>query len=99
MLEVEDTVAVIEIRDDGEGIPPESRERIFIPYYRDPAGCEHPTSIGLGLAVSRDLARLMGGDLTYRYEDGESVFALDLPLVPSEAEQPSTDRQLAERPS
>ena len=38
-------------------------------------------SIGLGLAVSRRLARLMGGDLTYRYEDGEAIFELTLPIA------------------
>ncbi len=40
-------------------------------------------SVGLGLSVSRHLAGLMGGDLTYRYEDGVSVFALALPMVPA----------------
>ncbi|GIU92319.1 MAG: hypothetical protein KatS3mg011_1225 [Acidimicrobiia bacterium] len=35
--------------------------------------------MGLGLAVSRNLARLMGGDLEYRVTDGTSDFVLTLP--------------------
>jgi signal transduction histidine kinase len=37
-----------------------------------------PGSIGLGLPVSRRLARLMGGDLVYRH-DGGSIFEIRLP--------------------
>jgi signal transduction histidine kinase len=36
-------------------------------------------SIGLGLAISRSLARLMDGDLTYAYEGGQSIFEFTLP--------------------
>ena len=39
-------------------------------------------SIGLGPTVSRQLARLMGGDVTYRFDDGKSIFELALPLSP-----------------
>ncbi len=39
--------------------------------------------MGLGLAVSRQLAQLMEGDLTYRYHGGESIFTLSLPAAPS----------------
>ncbi len=38
-------------------------------------------SIGLGLAVSQRLARLMGGDLTYRHQHGHSIFQFSLPLT------------------
>jgi hypothetical protein len=39
-----------------------------------------PESVGLGLTVSRTLAELMGGSLTYRYDE-RSVFRLELPLA------------------
>jgi signal transduction histidine kinase len=62
-------------------VPEDARGRIFEPY-ASAHGSDAPSgSIGLGLAVSRELARLMGGDLTYRYEDGRSVFELTLPLA------------------
>ncbi len=48
--------------------------------------------MGLGLTVSRELARLMGGDITYHH-DGEAVFTLRLPgtqyPVPGAAEPAS----------
>lgn len=53
-------------------------ERIFQPYGRAHEESGTTESIGLGLAVSRQLAVLMGGSLEYRYESG-SVFRLTLP--------------------
>ena len=81
-----DDVADVQVRDDGKGIPSELQERVFGAFYRVPSREVHPSSIGLGLAVSRDLARLMGGDLTYRREAGESVFDLELPVAPEPVE-------------
>ena len=71
------------VRDDGDGIPLEQREEIFAPYHR--VGGRGDTvlgSLGLGLTISRQLARLMGGDLTYQYIDGHSVFTLYLRPAP-----------------
>jgi signal transduction histidine kinase len=59
-------------------VPPEDRERIFEPYTRAHAAAV-PGSMGLGLPVSRRLARLMNGDLAYAFVDGESIFELTLP--------------------
>ena len=61
-------------------------EHIFDPYYRSqssPADAR-PDSVGLGLAVARQLARMMGGDLIYRRRAGWSRFELTLPSVPDE---------------
>ncbi len=74
----EDRVRVV-VCDDGRGIPQEDWERIFEPYYR--LGWNEPASVGLGLTVSRQLARLMAGDLVYGYLDGRSVFELTLPAA------------------
>jgi signal transduction histidine kinase len=68
----------LRVTDDGAGISPADREKVFQPYTRAGGDIAMPGSIGLGLPVSRRLARLMGGDLVYRYEDG-SVFELTLP--------------------
>ena len=73
--------AFIEVRDNGAGVPEEARERIFQPYERAHDPEIQPGSVGLGLAVSTQLAGLMGGELVYRYSDNWSVFRLALPLV------------------
>jgi signal transduction histidine kinase len=74
-------VAVVEVRDNGTGIPFEQQERIFEPYTRAHDRPGTTASVGLGLAVARQLAELMGGDVEYGREDGESVFRLTLPLA------------------
>ena len=55
----------VEVRDRGQGIAPEERERIFERFYRieDPA-LRHVPGTGLGLYISRELAGRMGGRLT-----------------------------------
>ena len=67
--------------DDGDGIPAEDAVHIFDPYFRAHNAAGQPSSVGLGLTVSRKLAQLMGGDLTYRYEDAAAVFRLELPAA------------------
>ena len=70
----------LEVRDDGAGIPEHMHDTIFDPYARASSAPGLTESVGLGLTISRDLARLMDGDLTYRYADGVSVFRLTLPM-------------------
>jgi signal transduction histidine kinase len=71
----------IEVADDGTGLPHEEWDRIFEPYYRAHSEDSQPAALGIGLSLSRHLARLMGGELTYRHEDGWSVFRLALPAA------------------
>lgn len=70
--------AIVEVCDDGPGIEPDEQHRIFEPYQTAHGSSTQPSSVGLGLTVSRWLARRMGGDLSYRF-DGKSVFSLTLP--------------------
>lgn len=72
----------IEVADTGPGIPPEKLGVIFQPYYRLP-GSENdsPEGVGLGLAISRELIRRMGGDIDVESELGEGcVFRIRLPM-------------------
>lgn len=69
---------LFEMWDDGPVIPEEAQERIFEPYGRAHQVAGTTASVGLGLAVSRQLAELMGGTLEYLYDAG-SVFRLSLP--------------------
>ena len=53
--------AVLEVRDSGDPLPNELRDRIFQPYESSGPVRGQPAAIGLGLAVSRTLAELMDG--------------------------------------
>lgn len=68
----------LQVRDNGSGLPRDEWDAIFEPYTRSHHREGQPASVGLGLTVSRILARKMGGDLTYRHEGGSSVFELTL---------------------
>src|SRR5690606_27170168 len=57
--------AVLEVHDDGAGIPEEERERVFERVARlEEARREEPGGSGLGLAISRGVAEAHGGTLT-----------------------------------
>ena len=79
--EAEDGVVFIRVRDTGHGILTEQLARIFEPFVQvDARLTRTQEGVGLGLAISRDLARGMGGDLTVESEIGVgSRFALTLP--------------------
>ena len=60
----ENSMAIIEIDDDGPGIPVAELERVFEPFFRgEPSRNRETGGIGLGLAVVRSLARAHGGDV------------------------------------
>lgn len=71
----------LEVTDDGEPIPECEMKKVFEPYARVSAPRAEPGSIGIGLTVSRSLARLQGGDLIFFRDDGLNVFRLSLPLI------------------
>jgi signal transduction histidine kinase len=76
----------IRIRDDGKGVSAEDAAAIFAPYFSSHVREGLTESVGLGLTVSRKLARAMGGDLRYRRVAGWTVFELLLPSAPMPAE-------------
>jgi PAS domain S-box-containing protein len=76
-----DALVEISVADNGPGIPEAHHEAIFEPFVQVGRSLKNPTEgVGLGLAISRDLARGMGGDLTVRSVAGEgATFTLVLP--------------------
>ena len=74
--------AVIEIDDEGPGIPHAEMERVFDPFYRaEPSRSRETGGAGLGLAVVRSIARAHGGDVTLKNRDGGGLTArVSLPL-------------------
>jgi signal transduction histidine kinase len=73
-------VVLISVSDTGIGIPQDKHEAIFEPFVQVQTGPTRAVEgAGLGLAISRELARGMGGDVTVRSrEGGGSVFTLSL---------------------
>lgn len=69
---------VVRVCDDGSLIPEHVVARIFEPFGQEGRKAQ-ANSVGIGLSVSRKLARLMGGDVTYAHHDGWSCFTLELP--------------------
>ena len=74
------------VRDQGAGISAEAMERLFTPFAQGSSEVARTYGgTGLGLTVSRELARLMGGELTAVSEHGDgAAFTLDLVLAQGE---------------
>lgn len=73
--------AVVEVSDNGEPIPHEARDVMFEAYGRAHSRIGTPDSVGLGLTVSRRLARMMGGDVVYHHDGTWGRFTVSFPAV------------------
>ncbi|MEP6694607.1 MAG: ATP-binding protein [Chloroflexota bacterium] len=81
---------VVEVSDDGPGVPKDALDRVFEPFFRGPSGGT-PRGTGLGLAVARGLVEAHGGHISVRNRaEGGAAFRFTLPL-----EQPSRTRIVA----
>ena len=70
-------MVVLQIGDDGPGIPAEARQHLFEPFFTT-----RSDGTGLGLYLARETARLHGGDvLVTSTPGGGSTFTMVLPLV------------------
>jgi signal transduction histidine kinase len=82
---------VLTVRDHGPGVPQDQAKAIFAPFERGGRDVSDPVpGVGLGLALSRGLAREMGGDLTLESPTGGgALFRLELP---AQAPGPASER-------
>jgi signal transduction histidine kinase len=67
----------IAVTDDGPGIEPAARERVFERFYT----ADSVSGSGLGLAIARELARLMRGEIDLRSHRGRTTFTVTLPTA------------------
>ena len=92
----ENSMLRFEVEDSGIGIPQNEQDKIFAMYYqvKDSHGGKPATGTGIGLAVSRRLAKNMGGDITVSSHPGKgSVFTLTVqaPRVAEEIDSTSDE--------
>ena len=75
---------VVEIADQGPGLPDSELERVFQPFYRvEPSRSRETGGIGLGLAVARSIARAHGGDISLARGEPGLVARVRLPRAPA----------------
>lgn len=77
---VQGDLAQVLVTDDGPGVSRHETDLIFERYYRSAGSPTQPGSVGIGLAVSRQLAEMMGGSLDYVSGEGHHYFELSLPV-------------------
>ncbi len=73
--------AVIEVMDEGPGVPPKDIERIFEKFFRSPATAAHLQGSGLGLSIAKGLTEAMGGSISaHARDDGRSGLCVVISL-------------------
>lgn len=71
----------VDVFDAGPGLQDEDTESMFLPFTHGDFVDGQPGATGLGLYAARQVARLMNGNVSYRREDGRTVFRLELPAA------------------
>lgn len=85
-MRAEDRDAVIEVEDQGKGLPAELTDRIFEPFFST-----KDTGMGIGLSVSRRIVREHGGDIVaLSNEHGGATFRVRLPIHHAAPSEPTT---------
>jgi len=81
----EDGALIIEVSDEGPGIPPEHHERIFERFYRiEPSRLRPDGGAGLGLCIAKTAIERMNGRITLESQPGQgATFRIHLPTLPT----------------
>jgi signal transduction histidine kinase len=81
-LRSEASQVIVEFRDEGPGIPPESQEKIFLRFYRDPISERDAHGSGLGLYICRQILDAHNGKISVESVSGNgSNFVISLPAM------------------
>ena len=82
----ENGVVRVAVRDQGDGIPPQDRSRIFSKFFRGDAAQSGVGGVGLGLAISREIVEAHGGRMGFESASGQgALFWFELPLADESA--------------
>jgi two-component system sensor histidine kinase CpxA len=77
-----DSLAVIQIRDHGPGVPPGDLKKIFLPFHRVANASATTDGAGLGLAITERIVRIHGGSVRAKNaQDGGLILEMELPLA------------------
>ena len=87
-----DGLVLIDVEDEGDGIPPEQLQQIFDKFHRVRDGDSRPPGTGLGLAICRGFVEGMGGRIwaTNRSDRPGARFTIELPAAPEAGELPAS---------
>lgn len=85
---VEDSEAVVSVRDYGIGVPEGQRERIFEMYFQGTNAGENYGGLGLGLFITRSIVERHGGRIWVESTDsGGSIFRFTVPAIPGRGDK------------
>jgi signal transduction histidine kinase len=68
---------VIDVEDNGPGIPADIKDKILQPFFTTKKGTE---GTGLGLSITHDIVKAHGGSLGIHSQPGQTVFSIQLPV-------------------
>lgn len=79
---------LVEVEDTGRGLAPEEAERLLHFFAEAAAGRAEQTGPGLGLAISREFVRVLGGEISVESQQGRgSIFKFEIPIEEASAEK------------
>jgi PAS domain S-box-containing protein len=86
---------VVEVEDNGPGIPKEDQGRLFQPYHRQLSDREHLSGLGLGLALCKYIVELHNGEIWVNSKVGKgSTFGFSIPLATANQQQEGGKREV-----
>jgi len=97
-IPLDDKMIRIAIEDTGTGIPDEYHSQVFEPFNRLGREADGSEGSGIGLAITKQIAEILGGAIGFKSQDGiGSSFWVDLPISPDETIENMGERRKNDR--